>query len=102
MIVALNSDKAAAGDLFWDDGETINTISTNQYHYIRFSYTETLVSGVVSSRLHVYILQQVIHIKLLFDFTGYRRCVENASTSKTFKFKWFGIPQYGFCIDLWT
>lgn len=46
MVVALNSDKAAAGDLFWDDGETIDTISTKQYHYIRFSYTETIVNGV--------------------------------------------------------
>lgn len=50
MVVALNSDKAAAGDLFWDDGETIDTISTKQYHYIRFSYTETIVNGVVSNK----------------------------------------------------
>jgi hypothetical protein len=49
MIVALNSDNAATGDLFWDDGETINTITNDQYFYIRFSYAETLVNGVVSN-----------------------------------------------------
>lgn len=47
MIVALNSDNAAAGDLFWDDGETINTVDNNQYYHIRFSYAETLNNDIV-------------------------------------------------------
>ncbi|XP_046463507.1 sucrase-isomaltase, intestinal-like isoform X2 [Daphnia pulex] len=46
MIVALNSDNAAAGDLFWDDGETINTVTNNQYYHIRFSYAETLNNDI--------------------------------------------------------
>ena len=50
MIVALNSNNAAAGDLFLDDGETINTTTNGQYYYIRFSYAETIVNDVVSNR----------------------------------------------------
>lgn len=59
MIVALNSNNAAAGDLFWDDGETINTTTNGQYYYIRFSYAETKVNDVVSNRQSFVILTRI-------------------------------------------
>ncbi len=48
MIVALNNANAAVGDLFWDDGETIDTIANNKFNYLRFSYEETLAQDSVS------------------------------------------------------
>ncbi|XP_012663563.1 sucrase-isomaltase, intestinal [Otolemur garnettii] len=37
LIVALDENNAAAGDLFWDDGETKNTIQSGSYILYRFS-----------------------------------------------------------------
>ena len=38
LIVALDSNGEAAGDLFWDDGETVDTIKNDQYQYQTFTY----------------------------------------------------------------
>lgn len=50
MIVALKEDSTAAGDLFWDDGETIDTIQNGKYNYIRFNYAETQTKDSVSTQ----------------------------------------------------
>lgn len=41
MIVALRADNTASGDLFWDDGVSIDTVGNKKFNYIRFSYSET-------------------------------------------------------------
>uniref|UniRef100_A0A4W6GAA9 Alpha glucosidase 2 n=1 Tax=Lates calcarifer TaxID=8187 RepID=A0A4W6GAA9_LATCA len=42
LISALSDDGSATGDLFWDDGESIDTYETNQYTYIIFSVAQVL------------------------------------------------------------
>jgi hypothetical protein len=36
LIAIPGKDKTASGDLFWDDGESIDTIETNNYNYFSF------------------------------------------------------------------
>ena len=48
MIVALNTENKAIGDLFWDDGDGIDTIANKKFSYIQFSYEETLTQTFVS------------------------------------------------------
>lgn len=36
LIATLTDEGTASGDLFWDDGETIDTYETNQYAYVVF------------------------------------------------------------------
>uniref|UniRef100_A0A668AIN9 Alpha glucosidase 2 n=1 Tax=Myripristis murdjan TaxID=586833 RepID=A0A668AIN9_9TELE len=40
LVSALSEDGSASGDLFWDDGESIDTYETNQYAYIVFSVSQ--------------------------------------------------------------
>uniref|UniRef100_A0A673AJL8 Lysosomal alpha-glucosidase-like n=1 Tax=Sphaeramia orbicularis TaxID=375764 RepID=A0A673AJL8_9TELE len=42
LVSALTEDGSATGDLFWDDGESIDTFETNQYAYIVFNVTKVL------------------------------------------------------------
>lgn len=42
LVSALSQDGSASGDLFWDDGETIDTYENNQYAYIIFSIAQVL------------------------------------------------------------
>uniref|UniRef100_A0A7N6FL29 Uncharacterized protein n=1 Tax=Anabas testudineus TaxID=64144 RepID=A0A7N6FL29_ANATE len=42
LVSALSGDGSATGDLFWDDGETIDTYETNQYAYIIFNVAQVL------------------------------------------------------------
>uniref|UniRef100_A0A671TMY5 Alpha glucosidase 2 n=1 Tax=Sparus aurata TaxID=8175 RepID=A0A671TMY5_SPAAU len=39
LVSALSDDGSASGDLFWDDGESIDTYENNQYAYIVFNAT---------------------------------------------------------------
>ncbi|CAF1156940.1 unnamed protein product [Adineta steineri] len=39
LIVVLNADGQAAGDLFYDDGESFNTIDTQNYYYALFTWS---------------------------------------------------------------
>nr|XP_058944408.1 maltase-glucoamylase-like [Pocillopora verrucosa] len=41
LIVALGDDGKATGQLFWDDGEAIDTVKNNQYLLIKFSGQES-------------------------------------------------------------
>ncbi|XP_065352760.1 maltase-glucoamylase-like [Cloeon dipterum] len=43
LTIAIDADGTAAGDLFWDDGESINTVNLGQYHYSTFSYQEVAI-----------------------------------------------------------
>ena len=38
MIIALDDNKNAEGELFYDDGESIETISNKQYYYAKFQW----------------------------------------------------------------
>uniref|UniRef100_A0AAX7VGG2 P-type domain-containing protein n=1 Tax=Astatotilapia calliptera TaxID=8154 RepID=A0AAX7VGG2_ASTCA len=52
LVSALSQDGSASGDLFWDDGETIDTYETNQYAYIIFSIAQnTMTSQVLSNHI---------------------------------------------------
>lgn len=42
LISALTDDGLASGDLYWDDGESIDTYETNEYSYIIFSVAQVL------------------------------------------------------------
>jgi maltase-glucoamylase len=41
LIVILNSDGNAEGDLFYDDGESIDTIKTKSYYYSKFHWSSS-------------------------------------------------------------
>ncbi|XP_064615639.1 lysosomal alpha-glucosidase-like [Liolophura sinensis] len=50
LLVALNESGSASGDLFWDDGDTVDTIETGQYNFIDFSVAQgKLTSSVVKA-----------------------------------------------------
>ncbi|CAF0925323.1 unnamed protein product [Rotaria sordida] len=38
LIIALDKQEKAQGNLFWDDGETVNTYQTSKYNYFNFNY----------------------------------------------------------------
>lgn len=48
LIVALDDNYEASGDLFWDDGETRDTYETNHYSLLEFSASEGMLSMTVS------------------------------------------------------
>lgn len=43
LVSALSDDGSASGDLFWDDGESIDTYENNQYAYIVFNVSQVLI-----------------------------------------------------------
>ncbi|XP_056135894.1 lysosomal alpha-glucosidase isoform X2 [Lampris incognitus] len=47
LISALSEDGSAKGDLFWDDGESIDTYETNQYAYIVFTVAQNVMTSQV-------------------------------------------------------
>uniref|UniRef100_W5L3G3 Alpha glucosidase 2 n=1 Tax=Astyanax mexicanus TaxID=7994 RepID=W5L3G3_ASTMX len=52
LIACLTEDGLAEGDLFWDDGETIDTYETDQYAYFIFRLKQnTMTSEVVHSHM---------------------------------------------------
>jgi len=48
LVSALSDDGSATGDLFWDDGETIDTYETKQYSYILFGVAQVLMLSLPS------------------------------------------------------
>uniref|UniRef100_A0A1A8U821 P-type domain-containing protein n=1 Tax=Nothobranchius furzeri TaxID=105023 RepID=A0A1A8U821_NOTFU len=47
LVSALSDDGSASGDLFWDDGESLDTYETNQYTYIVFSVSQKAMTSQV-------------------------------------------------------
>ncbi|KAG7486476.1 lysosomal alpha-glucosidase-like [Solea senegalensis] len=47
LVSALSDDGSASGDLFWDDGESIDTYETNKYAYIIFNVTQKVMTSQV-------------------------------------------------------
>ncbi|KAK5898994.1 hypothetical protein CesoFtcFv8_008516 [Champsocephalus esox] len=47
LVTALSEGGAASGDLFWDDGETIDTSENNLYSYILFSVAQNVMTSQV-------------------------------------------------------
>uniref|UniRef100_A0A672U1E2 P-type domain-containing protein n=1 Tax=Strigops habroptila TaxID=2489341 RepID=A0A672U1E2_STRHB len=45
LIVALSSSTSAWGDLFWDDGESLDTFEQGSYSYVVFNVTQVGCSG---------------------------------------------------------
>nr|XP_005999031.1 PREDICTED: lysosomal alpha-glucosidase-like [Latimeria chalumnae] len=50
LIVALSENATANGDLFWDDGESLDTYETSNYSYMVFNVTQNTLTSTV---LHV-------------------------------------------------
>ena len=48
IVAALDSNSQARGDLFWDDGVSINSISTRAYTYTQFYATKNSFQSVVN------------------------------------------------------
>lgn len=42
LVSALSDDGSATGDLYWDDGETIDAYENDQYSYIIFNVAQVL------------------------------------------------------------
>uniref|UniRef100_A0A8C6NMU3 Alpha glucosidase 2 n=1 Tax=Nothobranchius furzeri TaxID=105023 RepID=A0A8C6NMU3_NOTFU len=53
LVSALSDDGSASGDLFWDDGESLDTYETNQYTYIKAMTSQVLHSSQEASFLSV-------------------------------------------------
>ncbi|XP_046352454.2 lysosomal alpha-glucosidase-like [Haliotis rufescens] len=50
LLVALDGNGTASGEVFWDDGETLDTVENNQYSLVTFSVqSNTLSNRVVAS-----------------------------------------------------
>ncbi|KAM9792525.1 lysosomal alpha-glucosidase [Neosynchiropus ocellatus] len=47
LISALSADGSASGDLFWDDGESLDTYESGQYAYIVFAVAQRLMTSQV-------------------------------------------------------
>ncbi|KAM4603471.1 lysosomal alpha-glucosidase isoform 2-T3 [Polymixia lowei] len=47
LVSTLSEDGSASGDLFWDDGESIDTYETDQYAYIVFSVIQNVMTSQV-------------------------------------------------------
>lgn len=47
LVSALSDDGSATGDLFWDDGETIDTYETDQYTYVVFNISQNMMTSHV-------------------------------------------------------
>nr|XP_042130483.1 maltase-glucoamylase, intestinal [Peromyscus maniculatus bairdii] len=49
LIIALDENKEARGELFWDDGETKDTVAKNIYLFSEFSVTQNHLNVTISS-----------------------------------------------------
>ncbi|XP_009581162.1 PREDICTED: lysosomal alpha-glucosidase, partial [Fulmarus glacialis] len=47
LIVALSSSATAWGDLFWDDGESLDTFERGSYSYLVFNVTQNIFTSTV-------------------------------------------------------
>ncbi|KAM9770100.1 lysosomal alpha-glucosidase [Menidia menidia] len=47
LVSALSDEGSATGDLFWDDGETIDAYENNQYTYVLFSVAQSVMTSQV-------------------------------------------------------
>ncbi|XP_050706876.1 maltase-glucoamylase-like isoform X2 [Eriocheir sinensis] len=47
LIVAIGWDRRASGQLFWDDGEMINSVAEKKYSLVEFSFVQHTLTGVV-------------------------------------------------------
>ncbi|XP_055458101.1 maltase-glucoamylase isoform X1 [Psammomys obesus] len=49
LIIALDENKEARGELFWDDGQTLDTVAKNIYLFSEFSVTQNQLNVTVSN-----------------------------------------------------
>lgn len=45
MVVSMSNEGLAQGDLYWDDGETIDSYETDQYAYIYFTVKQVYITA---------------------------------------------------------
>ncbi|KAF4522929.1 hypothetical protein B566_EDAN012624 [Ephemera danica] len=45
LVIALDEAGAASGDLFWDDGESIDTVAAGQYHYSTLAFADVKLAA---------------------------------------------------------
>jgi alpha-glucosidase (family GH31 glycosyl hydrolase) len=50
LIVALDGSRSSKGDLFWDDGESIDTVGSGNYHYSTFDFTQVRQNTFASTQ----------------------------------------------------
>uniref|UniRef100_A0A672U158 P-type domain-containing protein n=1 Tax=Strigops habroptila TaxID=2489341 RepID=A0A672U158_STRHB len=58
LIVALSSSTSAWGDLFWDDGESLDTFEQGSYSYVVFNVTQVGCSGEGRGVPHIFGVQE--------------------------------------------
>lgn len=49
LLVVLDENNTAAGDLFWDDGKSVDTVENNMFFMASFSFKESKLSMTVNS-----------------------------------------------------
>ncbi|KAL6030232.1 hypothetical protein STEG23_035760, partial [Scotinomys teguina] len=49
LLIALDENKEARGELFWDDGQSKDTVTTNTYLFSEFSVTQNQLNVTISS-----------------------------------------------------
>lgn len=54
LVSAVSEDGSASGDLFWDDGESIDTYEKNQYAYIVFNVAQVFTNNLPRMFVGVY------------------------------------------------
>ncbi|XP_069036870.1 lysosomal alpha-glucosidase [Lepisosteus oculatus] len=77
LVVALSDDSTAEGDLFWDDGESIDTYETDQYAYIVFSASQNMFTSKV---LHENIEATYITVETV-SFFGVKQMPSNVTVN---------------------
>ncbi|MBN3305105.1 LYAG glucosidase, partial [Amia calva] len=77
LIVALRDDGSATGDLFWDDGESIDTYETGQYAYIAFNVSQKTFTSTV---LHSHVEATYITVETV-SFFGVREEPSNVTVN---------------------
>jgi len=58
VTIAQDTDGKAKGDLFWDDGESINTIGSGNFFYGTFTFEDVCTLGrriIRNNYLHSYL-----------------------------------------------
>lgn len=49
LIIALDDEMAAAGDLFWDDDEAIGTIENDQYYMFHYTFSNNMLTAEIAN-----------------------------------------------------
>lgn len=76
LIVALDENKSADGSLFWDDGESIDTITNGQYSLLRYEFSINELKQSASLRDVVELKTAVLNTIRILGFDQEPKSVE--------------------------